>query len=744
MTDIQISNDGQPDTEHQLLQESSMSNKQTPSSESKPLICPKHRLPIRGVCLHPNCPQKIICGKCFKELPEEFVKSYEDTDDFLSSNRLAAFSEDIASLEREAQKNLNILKSSIGTVDATFERFIEHVNSIKNKIREQMARKFDRDHESLQKLTGVHSSYRSLMKELLKQQSGEKLSECAEAFSELTELVRMQPKFDRTKFTAYASEMNKRWTLQFEFCKNILDKTLNTSEPPIGASVHVPQVDSSSRFRSVSPFKKKTSLPKLNASPGMPLHRQIVAQAMKTTEREYKNATTTRLTDLTKSYGLSLETMDTKMKTIDAMTYLPTLDAVVLGGMVKGDQFHKLVFQKLSPAPVVTKILNAHANTINNVLGSEHYLFSCSKDKMIKIWELSSYDCLMVLKHESSVSGMLYDDLSGTLYSYGTFLDMRVWNLPKKKEIAPLKVPTSQVSQACFVGSNKEDGRKWIAVGCELTGKVYLMDIKSGYPILEFESHASVGYMSLVHYSDSNLLVGSSVDGLVKIWDLNKVQPPFLSRVMYFNSRSGTSVITSVTNGMSDGLVFLANSTNVIMVGTATETRLQGLVKFDEENIFQHSKLLYIDQKGILISINKFNGRLVLINVSSLRGYTSKVQTSRSNYIPNNDQEPTHNYLNESRFNSMNYFEQLSPQFQPQGDQSHGQSQDHGKITKIETIMPKNTTSHEQVKDGNARNDPGDQHPYDEANKNMGLEGEHGVETQQHQGDDQRDHQSEK
>lgn len=590
--------------------------------DSHPMQCPRHKLPIRGVCLHFQSAQKVICGRCFKELPEELIKAYEDINDFISDRRTNIFIEEITILEKESQKNLSVLKNSLNSVDHTFEKFIEHVSLIKYKIKEQMSRKYDQDYELLTKVAQSHANFRALMKDLLKDSSASKLSDCVENFIEVSDLLRTQIRLEKNRFSMYVTDNYKQCSQQIDFCKTVLDRLIYNEEP-----ANKMLSLNSSRNRSVSPMKRNSSLSRISAkqiaSMNLPIPSNLNVSNVKTAELERKepniiaNSSNIKLVDLTKNFGLAFENIETKLKVIEAMTYLPNEDLIVLGGMVRGDQFHKIVLQKLSSATSTVKILNAHSNTINYLLGSDQYLFSCAKDKMLKVWELSTYDCIIVLKHETNIMGMLYDNNYGTLYSYGHFLDIRVWDLLNKKENSLLKVPTTQISQACFVES--QGVKKWIAVGCEQTGKIFVIDLKSSNTVLDLEGHAPIGFVDIVHFSEPNLLVACSTDGLVKIWDLNRQQPPLLSRVIYFNSKISSFNITSMASGHSDGLIFLANSTHGIMAGTATEARIQGHIKFDVNGVMQHSKLLYLDDKGILISANKFNGKLVAINVLSLR-----------------------------------------------------------------------------------------------------------------------------
>ena len=644
--------------------------------EPRVLYCPRHRLPVRGVCLHYQCTQKLICGRCFKELPDELIKAYEDIDDFLSPNRLSVFSEDMSAIEKETQRNMNILKSAMSAIDLGFDKLVEHVNYVKSKTKEQLTKKYDRDHESLHKVTETYSNFRSMMKNLLRQPNEELLGESVDMFVELADLLRIQVKQDKSRFNLYAAEIHKRCMQQVDLSRSPLDKLLNLEE------VSIKQSPDYSRSKSVTPIKRNTSLPKIHNSAIHHSRSYNTNPFQVTSSFQPKEVTIVKkigngglkLPDLTKNYELAFETIDTKMKVIEAMAYLPHDDVIVLGGLVRGDQFHKLAFQKISPAPLVMKVITAHSNTINNIIGSQHYLFSCAKDKMVKVWELTSYDCVMVLKHESNVIGMLYDDTTGTLFSYGNFLDIRVWNLPKKKEELPIKVPTNQISQMCFVTSNKEEGKRWIAAGCEQTGKIYLMDLKTGNAVLELEAHAPVSFVNLTHFSGPNLLVGGSLDGLVKVWDLNKVQPPLLSRVMHFSAKTSQFYITSMTAGVNDGLIFLANGTQGIMAGTATESRLQGQIRFDDDGILQHFKLLYLDGKGILLSANKLNGRLVAINASSMR--TSRV----TNY---SQQSPEHgrnhlNYLYEPKYgNAQNRHEFQLKEKTPSHNDSFMSKQSH-------------------------------------------------------------------
>ena len=601
----------------------SLENRTLPGQNS--IVCPKHSLPIRGVCLNSSSSTKLVCGKCFKEFPEEMLKSYEDIHDFLSQRKQSEFSEYMTEFEKDTQKNQNLLKSLNNSIDVVFQKFFDQTLSLKDRFKELLKKQHDFENQSILKLLNQNVRLKTTQLQLNTHATHDALLQYVNDYIEVSKLVVTQSKIDRNRFLHFGSEKFKQCSLQLELSKNLLEKVILNDDLPLLAK----HGESNLRHQSVSPERRTQSkMTRKFSSHDLPKLQPATFQSMPLTHRPKgsEKAKSSNIvesmdkgnTDLRKSGVFSFETIDTKLKTIESFAHIPQHDMIVFGGTVRGDQYHKLLFLKLSPEPNAVRIITAHAGIISQIAVGKTYVVSCSRDKMLKVWDLMSFEIVTVLRHENPIHGIIYDDQFGRVYSYGYFTDIRVWDIEGQKELSSLKVPTENISQMTLVSFTRDSEKKFIAAGCEKTGRVFLLDVKINNVVLVLNEQIHVGYAEIKFVPEENMLIACSLVGSVIIWDLNKPEPPLLSKMTSFNLENSPFHVSSMAVGEPDGLIFVVNTTKEIMVTSWKDVNLKGTIKFVDEEMVQHSKLLYLPERKVLYSINKFSGRINLINVSSL------------------------------------------------------------------------------------------------------------------------------
>lgn len=622
------------------------------------IICPKHALPVRGVCLNSASPSKLVCGQCFKEIPEEMLKSYEDIHDFLSQRKQTEFNEPMIEFEKDTQKNQNLLKSLYNSIDVVFQKYMDQTMQLKERFKEQLKKQHDYENQSIVKLLNQNIRLKNLQLQLNTSATYDALNQYVTDYMEVTKLMMNQTKIDRNRFLHYGSEKFKQSSLQLELSRNMLEKVILSDDMPL-LSKHTGG-EPNFRHKSVSPEKR--TLAKLRRNPSshditkqhaptfqpLPVTYRPKNEKIKSSNNESPDKSTN---DLRNSGAFSFETIDTKLKTIESLAHIPHHDMIVLAGTVRGDQYHKLLFLKLSPEPNAVKMITAHAGNITQIAVGKTSLVSCSRDKMIKVWDLVTFEIVTVLRHENPIHGIIYDDSIGRVYSYGFFTDIRVWDIEGQKELSSLKVPTENISQMAMVSFTRESEKKFIAAGCEKTGRVFLLDIKINNVVLVLNEQIHVGFAEIKFVPEENFLIAASLIGNVLIWNLNKPEPPLLSRLTSFNLENSPFHVSSMAVGEQDGLVFIVNTTKEIMVTSFKDSHLKGTIKFVDEEMVQHSKLLYLPEKKLLYSINKFSGRINIINVSSL---------SKNNENAGNLQNPTAGMVSGMNISGVNLQPQMN------------------------------------------------------------------------------------
>lgn len=642
--------ENQPEeNEENALREDGSDREERPSGEFKPdettntFICPKHQLPIRGVCLDAQTPHKTVCARCFKEIPEDLLKYYLDLDDFLAKGKKFDFSDKIPGLERDAQKNQGLLKDFMGSIDIIFEQFSQQITVLREKLKDNLKRRFELENDILFKLISTNIRMNSLITQLRSTPNSNSLAQTVTDHIEITKMVALQARADGSKFSHFVSEKIKQCSLQFDLCKNLLDKVVLAEDIHYHSMQHTMQ-RSSLELTSLSasplpPVKSAVTLKHAQASklslhevnkafidsyPLIPLRGERGEKVTKQKAPGNKE----RLRNLRDSMVTWFETVDTRLKCIDSLEFLPEHNLLVLGGSIKGDQFHKILYMKLAPEISAFKMVNAHSNIITNIVAGSKILLSSSKDRLIRAWDLVTFEILFALRHTNPVLGMVFDEPQGRVYSFGDFVDIRVWDSNTRKELKPLKVPTDNIVQIAMVTLSKDPQKKYIAAACQKSDRIFVVDIERNRVVLKIDEHIPIGNCDLKFVKDQNLLINTSIGGNVRVWSLSKQEPNLIAEPVNFNLENSPFPIVNMTVGDQDGLILLANGTREIMVTSFKELSLKALLKLDEEEAVQHSRMLYLSDKKILYTIDKFSGRLTVMNLRNASSYAEKGDVS--------------------------------------------------------------------------------------------------------------------
>lgn len=609
----------------------SMRDQSSTKSDSNSILCPRHQHPIRGVCLDGRSPHKSVCEMCFREIHRDILVNYLDLQDFLSKGKKFEFTDAIPGFEKEAQKKQKLLKDFLGSIDMTFQHFIDQLAIVKERFKENMRKRFEYENDALLRIVNGNTRMKSQIEKLRKQLNYESLTQSVNDYIEVAKLIPIQTKLDGNKFTHFASEKIKACSLQLDLSKNLLEKVvlvddLHYSSPsPLRASM---KANSDLILTLSSPRSPAKNSPMLLKSPKFSLHEANKAfidsfpVAPLRGERGEKTLKPRSIgpkekpKNLRESLVSSFESIETRLKSIDSIQYLPEHGMLVLGGSLKGDQPHKLLFMKLAPEITPFRMINAHSSQITNIVAGKNVLLTSSKDKLIKAWDLVTFENIFGLRHNTQVFGMVFDEEEGRIYSFGEFLDIRVWDFATRKELKSLQVPSERLAQLTMVTLGKDPQKKYLAAACKSSDKIYIVDVEKNRIVLKINEHIPIGNCDLKFVKDHNLLVNTSIGGHVRHWSLSKAEPNLIAEPVNFNLDNTIFPIVNMAVGDQDGLVLLANNTREIMVTSFKEVDMKAVIKFDEEEQVQHSRLLYLSDQKLLYTIDKFSGSISVISIN--------------------------------------------------------------------------------------------------------------------------------
>mgnify|MGYP000937289246 FL=1 len=314
---------------------------------------------------------------------------------------------------------------------------------------------------------------------------------------------------------------------------------------------------------------------------------------------------------------LQSHNLETNMKSVDTMTYLPDKQLLVYGGPMKGDQHTSIVFYKIDANPRVLKTCGAHSQGITALVYTSKKLFSCSKDCQVKLWDTDNFLPLLILKHSAVVLGVAMSNAKNFAFTHGQFLDIRVWDLKDLSDWYIKLRTTHFITQLYFV-----EAREWLVAVAARSGNIYVVDYKSGDTLLEL-SGQSAGYDEVDFEHEKSRLLTAASDGVIKIWNFESVDP-CLEKAVSFKYQGGYMPTNSLIVDYKEDLLFLNNSKGHLWVGKLSEESVVGFVNWAEEGSKNVHKILYVRKRQWILAANKTNGHITIINLKDLKKMTNE------------------------------------------------------------------------------------------------------------------------
>ena len=166
------------------------------------------------------------------------------------------------------------------------------------------------------------------------------------------------------------------------------------------------------------------------------------------------------------------------------------------------------------------KILGKHEICIRAICisNSKRYLYSGSKDKTIKIFDIQKNAEIGILgKHENEITCLCISKTDKYLYSGSVDKTIKIWDLEKKSEIGIFKKHKHFIK--CLIIS--KDGKYLFSGSWDRTIKIW--DLEKNEFLQDLGKHEN--YVTCFCISENgDILFSGSKDNSIKIWDLNFFQ----------------------------------------------------------------------------------------------------------------------------------------------------------------------------------------------------------------------------
>jgi WD40 repeat protein len=129
----------------------------------------------------------------------------------------------------------------------------------------------------------------------------------------------------------------------------------------------------------------------------------------------------------------------------------------------------------------------------------------------VKLWESATGREIANLgRHSAEVLGLCFDAEGQRLATFGSFYDVRIWQVATAKELAPLPI-RAYVAGAAF----SRDGKRLILAQSD--GPVAVWSLARQMPLHEFDGHDK-NVVALVASRDGKLAVTRDVNNQAKLW----------------------------------------------------------------------------------------------------------------------------------------------------------------------------------------------------------------------------------
>lgn len=614
----------------------------------------------------------VLCEDCIHELKILSSASKDTPDNFLSTDNLHCFVHPIKTLKQKLELKQNSIKSSLSSFDRAVENTIEFLNQFKEKVTEKLHHEFSAISNHLSKLTSRHKQYQQLMQELLQGSSeSTTLQQAIEIYSELSAETKSHGAPDFT-YPIQTQISVQKCTEQLSELKTRLEEYFRTLEPhfnvqnaiasPVCNSVSSRGRPERTRPKSVSTTRRpstrmsgqqfttlETFSERIEMQPNFMRDTLDSFQTLSSmresrysnntakTTREHTPTVSPRLTwrrntkspltqrirkasedtSLTLSIApriaqLSCHYLETKMKIIDTLTYIPKIKTLAYAGCLKGQQFHSIVFYKLSSSPKISKIVDAHSHKITALYACNNIMISCSKDALAKVWDLTTLECQMVLKHTSAVFGAAFDSRKNIVFTFGMFSNIRVWNLDQMTDYF-IKAPiTNQVSHLYYLES-----REWLLTADKDNGRINILDYSTESAVYTYVPTDQCVYNEVQFDYETSQIITISNEGLLKVWKLTETTIQ-VERVLILKEKGGQSR-TNLAVDLKHELIFISNSSDNLWIGKLTDGESDGILNWVETGVKNIRQILYMKKQKWVLVTNRIDGKIAIIQAEKVK-----------------------------------------------------------------------------------------------------------------------------
>ncbi|ETO29106.1 NB-ARC domain-containing protein, partial [Reticulomyxa filosa] len=159
--------------------------------------------------------------------------------------------------------------------------------------------------------------------------------------------------------------------------------------------------------------------------------------------------------------------------------------------------------------------LNGHLGDVNGIGVSPDCskIVSCSNDKTIRIWDLSSGRQLQALEgHKEGIHAAQFSPDGSKIVSGSSDQTIQIWNLSSNQPVQLLEGHSDNVNEVQF----SPDGSK--VISCSTDRTIRIWDLLSGQHIQVLEGHSS-SVTGVQLSPDSSKLVSCSWDKTIRVWD---------------------------------------------------------------------------------------------------------------------------------------------------------------------------------------------------------------------------------
>ncbi len=142
--------------------------------------------------------------------------------------------------------------------------------------------------------------------------------------------------------------------------------------------------------------------------------------------------------------------------------------------------------------------------------------FSASHDNTIKEWNISKMELLSIFSgHTDWIYDLEIDMASNYLFSCSLDKCIKIWDLKNKKNINSLTFFLAPLVKMCLIHEHN------ILVAGDINGRLYYVDLKDFTLKYSFNAHLSqITDLIYIKTSNNNFLVSSSMDKSIKFWKL--------------------------------------------------------------------------------------------------------------------------------------------------------------------------------------------------------------------------------